>query len=130
MNIEVLATTIRNAMQAIRPPAKIISGILMACSLVKRPGLSVLVSLANVIKALEMRGMYMGDYADGSKNGTKEMAWAILNETYRALREDANVQVVMPAGSISFTGTGANAGGPVTVQGINVNYGTGNAQIQ
>ena len=46
------------------------------------------------------------------------------------MREDANLQVAHTPGAISVLTAGANAGGPVVSQGININFCKGQAIVQ
>ena len=55
---------------------------------------------------------------------------AIVEEVYRAIREDSNTQIVFPPGAISIMTMGANGGGPMVSQGININFPKGNAVTQ
>ena len=102
----------------------------MVCSLIKRPGLSVMVSTANIIKFLGEKGIETRANPDGSDNRTNILVAGIVNELYRALRFDSNVQVAFGPGSMAITASGSNAGGPVVVTGTNINIPNGVAQIQ
>jgi hypothetical protein len=53
------------------------------------------------------------------------IATAIVDEIYRALREDANYQVSLNPGSVNVMTFGANSGGPVVSEGANTNFVTG-----
>ena len=131
MRIESIAQTIRNTLKAVRPPAKLIPSVLLACSLIKRPGLSVLVSASNIIQRLSSHGINTTThYVDGTPNYTNIMVNEIVSEIYRAIREDMNVQTVIKPGGITFNGVGGNAGGPVNVTGVNINFTQGQAQCQ
>ena len=55
---------------------------------------------------------------------------SIVCETYRALKEDADIQVAIAPGSINVVVSGGNSGGPVVCTGPNVNYGSGKALLQ
>lgn len=130
MKISNILDAIRNALGALRPPANVLPTILLICSLIKRPGLSTIVSTANIIKMLAEKGINTGEYEDGTMNYTNVLVSSIVTEIYRALRYDANVQICIKPGEIMFNGTGANGGGPVNVTGVNVNIPGGFAQIQ
>jgi hypothetical protein len=129
MGIEQICDAIRNLFDKIRPAAAAIPGIIMVCSLLKRPGLSVMVSAGNIIKRQSEFGAPTGMAPDGTPNMMNGLIVTIVDEVYRALREDANIQVAYGPGTINVTATGANSGGPVTVVGANINYGKGVAQM-
>lgn len=130
MGIEQICDQIRRLFDMARKPAAAIAGLIMICSLMKRGGLSVIISVGNVIKNSSNYGIPTELAPDGTPNLQNAYTQLILTEVYRALREDANIQVAMGPQSINFAGTGANAGGPVTVLGANINFGKGVAQIQ
>lgn len=123
--IQSICQTIQTLMESIRPPANIIPGIIMICSLVKRPGLSTIFSVGNIITNLSKKGFITGKNEDGSANMTNLLVEAIVSEIYRAIKKDMNLQVAFQPGSMMFMGTGANAGGPVVVNGVNTTFGQG-----
>ena len=48
------------------------------------------------------------------------MAYIIVDEIYRALREDASIQGAAAPGAVNVQTTGGNAGGPVISTGFNL----------
>lgn len=125
MNIESITKSIKNLFTKTREPVKFLSNALVLCSAMKRPGLSTILSVANIVKDLNKFGIPTGPLPDGTPNMTVAMVYSIVNEIHRSIREDMAIQIVMQPGSISFLGQGANAGGPITVTGVNVNSGIG-----
>lgn len=116
IGIESITNSIKNLLNStLRTPAKIIPGIILICSLARRPGLSCLISFGNVVQDISKQGLFTDKLPSGASNKMNAFAKAIICEVFRSLKEDANIQVALPIGSISFVGTGANAGGPVTV---------------
>jgi hypothetical protein len=87
--------------------------------MIKRPGLSVLQSVANITKDLNKLGIPTGAMPDGSANLTIAFAFASTKETYRAIKKDMSIQVGIQPGTMSSIGVGGNAGGPVTVVSTN-----------
>ena len=67
---------------------------------------------------------------DGTENKVVAYTIAVVDEIYRALREDANIQVAHTPGAITVLTTGANSGGPVVSQGVNINFSKGQGIIQ
>lgn len=125
MGIEQICQTISNFFNNIRPPFPQLSRLLLVCSMIRRPGLSVIQSVANVTKDLNKLGIPTGSMPDGSANLTIGFTFSTFKEAYRAHKKDASIQVGFQPGSVMFTGFGANAGGPVTVQGTNISAGQG-----
>lgn len=117
MGIEQICNSIKNLFKTTRPPAGQINRILLVCSMIKRPGLSAIVSTANVIKDLNKLGFNTSPMPDGSENKNVTMVFSIFKEIYRALSFDASIQCGdMPGGTQIMTNTGG---------GINLTAGLG-----
>ena len=122
INVKSICQTIKNIVtQTGRSAAASIPAIIMLCSLAKRPGLSTIVSTMNVVQYMKEHGIPTEPNDDGTENLYVTLVSGIIKEVYRALQQDANVQGATAPSAISFTGTGANAGGPVQVFGVNIN---------
>ena len=113
-----------------RSPANVISSLILICSLAKRPGLSAILSTSKVLQSLSQRGIPTEDLPDGTKNMMNQVIYETMNEAFRAIREDMNIQVGLEPGSISVTAMGGNSGGPVVVKGMNDRPVHGNALAQ
>lgn len=129
MGIEAICNTIKNLFDTVRAPFPQINRLLLICSMVKRPGLSTIHSVSNVVKDLNKLGIPTGPMPDGSPNMTVAHTFANINEIYRAMRNDASVQAAIDGGSMLFQGTGAGASGPIVVNGTNITTGRGHAAI-
>lgn len=129
LGIDKICDTINNLFGKVRPPMPQISRLLLVCSMIKRPGLSSINSLGNIVHDMNVLGIPTGKMPDGSDNKAVAYTYSILKEVYRALKFDASVQVGLQPGSLTSTGVGANAGGPVTVLSTITNPGVGFAQI-
>ena len=91
-----------------RKPFPAIAGLIMACSLAKRPGLSVMLSTSNVMAQLNCYGISTEDMPNGEPNKMNGYTKAIISEVYRALQEDAKIQSVINIGGVQVAGpTGA-----------------------
>lgn len=130
MTIADISNRIKSLFSITRSPAPEIPGMLMAVGCTQKPGLSTVVSTGNIVKALSKHGIPTDPMPDGSENKTVALVIAVVEEIFRAMREDANVQVAHTPGAISVLTTGANAGGPVVSQGININFSKGQAIVQ
>lgn len=118
MGIKQICDTITNFFNNARTPFPQLNAMLLACSLRKRPGLSTIQSTANVVKGVNKLGIPTGQMPNGMSNLTVGVAYAIVDEVFRALREDASVQgaaapatanVVVAGPSGTMTGTIVNA---------------------
>lgn len=123
MGIEQICKTILKYFENVRAPFPQLSKILLVCSMVRRPGLSTIQSVANITKDLNRLGIPTGPMPDGSANLTVAFAFASTKEVYRAMKQDAAIQGGIIPGSGIVVGSGANAGGPVVINGTMVNPG-------
>lgn len=131
LGLETITNSIKNLFNSsLRNPAKIIPGIILICSLARRPGLSCLISFGNIIQEMDKNGIPTDNLPDGTPNLMNKMVKSVVCEVFRALKEDANIQVGIAPGTVNIMATGGNAGGPVTVLGSNINVATGNALLQ
>lgn len=130
MNISDISNSIKSLFNVTRQPAPEIPGMLMAIGCTQKPGLSTVVSTGNIVKAISKHNIPTDPMPDGSENKTVAYTIAVVEEIFRAIREDANIQVAHMPGAISILATGANSGGPVVSQGININFSKGQAIIQ
>ena len=119
MSIKQICESITKLFTNALPPFPQLPRILLVCSMIKRQGLSAIRSTSNIVKDLNNLGIPTGPMPDGSPNLTVAFAFASTKENFRALKKDASVQVGVQPGSMMITGFGANAGGPVNIQGVN-----------
>ena len=119
MSIKQICESITKLFTNALPPFPQLPRILLVCSMIKRQGLSAIRSTSNIVKDLNKLGIPTGPMPDGSPNLTVAFAFASTKENFRALKKDASVQVDVQPGSMMITGFGANAGGPVNIQGVN-----------
>jgi hypothetical protein len=129
MGIQQICQTITNFFNNVRSPFPQLSRLLLVCSMIRRPGLSVIQSTANIVKDLNKLGIPTGPMPNGSANMTVGVMFASTKEIYRAMKQDASVQVGFQPGSMMVTAFGGNAGGPITVQGMNMSAGMGFGDI-
>ena len=119
MSIKQICESITKLFTNALPPFPQLPRILLVCSMIKRQRLSAIRSTSNIVKDLNKLGIPTGPMPDGSPNLTVAFAFASTKENFRALKKDASVQVGVQPGSMMITGFGANAGGPVNIQGVN-----------
>jgi hypothetical protein len=68
--------------------------------MIRRPGLSVIQSVANITKDLNKLGIPTGAMPDGSANLTVAFTFANTKEIYRGVKKDASVQVGIQPGTL------------------------------
>ena len=130
MNISSISNAIKGLFATTRSPAPEVPGALMAVGCVQKPGMSTIVSIGNIVKSLNEHGIPTDAMPDGGENKLVILVAAIVEEVFRTLREDANIQVAHAPGAISVLTNGSNSGGPLVGQGFNINFSKGNAIVQ
>jgi hypothetical protein len=120
INVQSIISTFKGVIDnQMRKPAAVISAIILLCSLVRRPGLSCMISTSKIIQQNAKDGIPTDKMPDGTPNLMNIFVKNIICETYRALKEDANIQIAIPPGESAITTSGGNAGGPVVSEGTN-----------
>ena len=115
------ANSISSVLEKARAPIATIPAILLICSAIKRPGLSAMMIASRIIKRQSEAGAPFGAAADGSANVAEAMERIRVEEMVNALKMESRVQIGMPIGGVQIMATGANSGGPVVVNGFNIN---------
>ena len=107
------------------PPALNLIGAKM------KPGMSGRNLAAETIAEMESElGIPMSDDATfGEPNAVAGMIFAMSKNTVGHIQDNANVQGAIAPASINITATGANAGGPIIVQGSNTSITSFNSSI-
>lgn len=118
--IQTIASSIETMFNTLRAPLALLPPILLLCEIFKRPGLSCLSLTAAIIRGLEKAGIPTGVNNDGSPNFTNLLVKTISCSVIDELKNNAVVEGVIAPGQIPSFGTGANAGGPVTVMSYNL----------
>lgn len=121
MSIESICNSISNVLEKARAPIATIPAILLICSAIKRPGLSAMMIASRIIKRQSEAGAPFGAAADGSANVAEAMERIRVEEMVNALKMESRVQIGIPIGGVQIMATGANSGGPVVVNGFNIN---------
>lgn len=130
MDISSISSVITGLFNITRQPAPQIPGMLMAIGCTQKPGLSTIISTGNIVKELKNHDIPTDPLPDGTENKTVALVIAIVDEVFRAIKQDANIQVSHMPGAISVLSNGANSAGPVVSQGININFSKGQAIVQ
>lgn len=102
-----------------KPLTSSIPPVLLLCEILNRPGLSATALAAAVIAQLAAKGFPTGKNPDGSENMNNQFIYILCQELINEIKNNAVVESAIPTGTISATGVGGNAGGPVTIQAFN-----------
>ena len=123
IGFDTINKTIESLLKTARKAVPKINGFILACSLMQRPGLSTLVSAANITRELAKLGIPTGKGPDGSDNLIVASVIQLVREFFRAIMEDGVIECAILPGTLTFVGTGSNGGGPIVVTGPNVTTG-------
>ena len=125
--LETIIKSIKNSVSTGKfKPAKLLPGALLLCTALKRPGLSAMDIAAEYIRLNGELGIPTGANTDGSPNLINASAYAFSKTFVKAYKMNGGVNVAIAPGSITFTGFGENAGGPVIIKGVNDSIATAN----
>lgn len=113
--IQTISQAIEKAFASVRPALPSIPPLLLLCELSQRPGLSAIALTSAIIKRLPEAGIETGVNPDGSPNKINQFVRIISEEIIKEFKDNASVDCALSPGTIVSFGTGANAGGPVTV---------------
>ena len=123
--INTIADALDKAFMGARKALPVVPPLLLICGAINRPGMSAINLTANIIKRFPEIGAYSGTLPDGSRNVMEGLVRIMAEEFLREKRKNERVTIGFKPGDITFVGTGANAGGPVTVTGANINVAVG-----
>lgn len=130
MSITTVVNKITNVMDTGKIGGKQLPPPLLKCVALKRTGLSAYKTTAKIIENNKKLGIETGPNPDGSQNKINQYTYNVVKEVFKALKEDAMVDVAIPQFSLLVETTGGNAGGPVICTGTNILDSIGNGIIQ
>lgn len=119
--IQQIAQAITTILKTGRLPVKKIPPILLLCEILNRPGLSAIALTASVITRLDTSGIPTEVNPCGMENMNNKFVKIFAEETIKHIKTYAKVESVPEINSLSFIGSGANMGGPVTLTMYNNN---------
>lgn len=114
INVSSICSTLGTAIKTgITKPASAIAGIIMLCGLMKRPGLSTILTVAAIATKMGKYGLPTGEFEDGTPNHMLQFTRIVVDEVYKNLRENAKISTVLAPGSITvqagpYVGTNTN----------------------
>jgi hypothetical protein len=117
--IQNIGKLIKTTLQSARKPGPSIPPILLLCEIMNRPGLSAIALTSAIIAKMETNGFHTGVNPDGSENMDNKFIRIVAEETIKHIKTYGRVEIYAGPMSISFMGTGGNAGGPTVITGYN-----------
>lgn len=118
MSIDTIADKIKSLVETARKPFPKFPTIIMICSCIKKPGLSSILSIANIVASNLKIGIPTGKNPDGSPNLVNAFVGNVVEEVVRAIQDDMQVQIGFKPGDIQITGTTSDG---KTIVGMNAN---------
>ena len=122
MNINGVVSAIKQMFNGTKKVSQSLPSLLLFCTTMRRPGMSAMDTAATVIQDYGKIGIPTGTNADGTPNMINAYTYLLIKDIYKDIKQNGVGEGVMSPGTIQFTGTGGNAGGPVVVQGFNTNW--------
>jgi hypothetical protein len=119
--LDKIVGAISAVLENLRPPAFELPPWLLWCTAIRRDGMSSMRTTTRQIADLRNLGWDVSKNADGTTNRLVQLLYAVNNGIMQELKQHGVVKTAICTGQIQFMGTGANGGGPVTVNGININ---------
>ena len=95
----------------------------------QRTGLSAQAIASRIISRQGEAGCVVGTNIDGSPNIAEAMEVIRVEEIIQALITEAKIEIVLPPG-LTISAIGANAGGPIVVNGATIMFGIGSGVIR
>lgn len=130
MNISSIVETISNTINGTQTPVNILPPLLLRSTSLMRSGLSAYKITSKIIENNKALGIPTEPNPDGSINLINAYTYNVVKEIVDAIKNDASVQVTIPANSLLIQANGGNAGGPVVCTGTNLLDSIGNGIMQ
>jgi hypothetical protein len=100
-------------------PAKLLPAALLICVSLRRTGMSAMDITSEWITELDKLHIPIGKNTDGTPNLITAAGYSLVKCITKSIKMSSLVSVAGTPGSITFTGVGENAGGPVVIKGAN-----------
>lgn len=86
----------------LRMPVNPINGLLLICGMVRRPGLSTIISVGNIMAEISKNGLPTMNDACGQY--TNDFVEVMVGEIVRTFSEDIRIQGAFPTGAFTVVG--------------------------
>lgn len=120
MTINTLMSSISTILDNSKIPVNILPPTLLRCTSLIRSGLSAYKITTKIIQNNRLADIPTEENEDGSTNLINVYTYNIVKQIVDAIKNDASVQIAIPANSLLIQATGGNAGGPVVCTGTNL----------
>ena len=120
MNLDNIARTMKNAFIKMKTPAEVLPPFLLYSVATRRSGMSAYETTSKIISDNAALKILTGENPDGTPNVVNQYTYNIVKHVLDEIKNNAVVQVSIPANSIMVQTNGGNAGGPVVSVGQNI----------
>ena len=114
MNISSLISSVTNALDKTRVALSKIPGLFLIYTCTRRPGFSSILASAKVYSDMK--------YVENNDEIVKQFVFNVVNRIKMNIQDDGVCFVIIPPYELKAMLTGSNAGGPVVLEGSNLNY--------
>jgi hypothetical protein len=121
---------IQSVFSLMKQPADTIPPPLLFIGAKLRPGLSARDMAARVISRFSESDAVNGEIFQEGNNVMTALMVITMEEIVNAIQTEAKVTTIIDPGAIIINASGANAGGPVTVVGTNINIPSAQGVVQ
>lgn len=110
ISIQTICEKIENLISTVRVPLPSVPAILIACSVIQRPGLSAMMMASDIIRRQPEAGAPFGSLADGSANIMEAMERIRCETIVNAIKKDLKIETAIMPGSIIIQNADGSVG--------------------
>ena len=113
ISVQEICNRIEKLISTVRIPLPSVPAILIACSVIQRPGLSAMMMASEIIRRQAEAGAYFGKLPDGSDNIMEAMERIRCEVIVNAIKNDLKIETSINPGSIIIQNADGSSGSNV-----------------
>ena len=113
ISVQEICNRIEKLISTVRIPLPSVPAILIACSVIQRPGLSAMMMASDIIRRQAEAGAYFGKLPDGSDNIMEAMERIRCEVIVNAIKNDLKIETSITPGSIIIQNADGSSGSNV-----------------
>lgn len=110
LSVQTICEKIEKLISTVRVPLPSVPAVLIACSVIKRPGLSAMMLASEIIRRQPEAGAPYGPLADGSSNIMEAMERIRCETIVKAIKNDLKIETSIMPGSIIIQNADGSVG--------------------
>ena len=114
ISVQEICKRIENLISTVRIPLPPVPAILIACSVIKRPGLSSMLMASEIIRRQAEAGAYFGPLPDGSANIMEAMERVRCETIVNMIKNDLKIEASINPGSIIIQNNDGSTGSNIS----------------